>query len=76
MDAGPDARCSYDILHIHWPNNILTDRLWPRSAVKALLLQLALRWVRLRGRKVVWTAHDIVSHDQYHPSWRRTSGGF
>ena len=64
---GRMLRCSYDILHIHWPNNILTDRRWLRSAVKVLLLQLALGWVRLWGRKVVWTAHDIVSHDQYHP---------
>ena len=63
--------CSYDVLHLHWPENVLNDRLWMRAAAKALLLQLALKWVRLCGRKILWTAHNLRSQYQFHPKTER-----
>lgn len=62
---------SYDALHLHWPDNVLSERLWIRAAAKAALLLLALAWVRLWGKKVVWTAHNITSHYHFHPSIER-----
>ena len=59
--------CRYDALHLHWPDNVLNDRLWARAAAKAALLLLALFWVRLMGKKIVWTAHNMSSHDRLHP---------
>lgn len=63
--------CGYDVVHLHWPDNVLDDRVWMRAAAKVLALQLALAWVRLFGRKIVWTAHNVVSHHHYHPHVER-----
>lgn len=59
--------CRYDLLHVHWPENVLNDRLWFRSALKVLALMMAIFWIKLLGKKIVWTAHNAVSHDGYHP---------
>ena len=82
IEDGRDARvsewspakmvlCGYDALHLHWPDNVLNDRLWIRAAAKAALLLLALFWVRLLGKKIVWTAHNMSSHDRFHPKTER-----
>ncbi len=63
--------CRYDLLHIHWPDLVLMDKVWLRSAAKVLLLLLALVWIRLWGKRVVWTAHNLVSHEQYHRKLER-----
>ena len=58
---------AYEVLHLHWPENVLNDRLWPRAAAKVLLLLLALAWVRILGRKVLWTMHNLQSQYRFHP---------
>ena len=60
--------CAYDILHIHWPDNVLNDRSAARAALRVILLQTALFWARLLGKKIVWTAHNMASHDRFHPA--------
>ena len=60
--------CAYDVLHLHWPDNVLNDRNAARAAFRVILLQAALLWTRLLGKKVVWTAHNMVSHDRFHPT--------
>jgi glycosyltransferase involved in cell wall biosynthesis len=59
--------CRYDVLHVHWPENVLNDRILSRSVVKVLFLMLAIGWIKLLGRRLVWTAHNAVSHDGHHP---------
>ena len=48
-----------DILHIHWPDAFLAAgegwRFWPRL----LFLRLICTMARLRGTRVVWTAHNL-----------------
>ena len=63
--------CAYDILHLHWPDNVLNDRSAARAALRVFLLQAALFWARLLGKKIVWTAHNMVSHDRFHPTVER-----
>ena len=63
--------CGYDVVHLHWPDNVLNDRVWMRAAAKVLALQLALAWVRVFGRKIVWTAHNVASHHHFHPHVER-----
>lgn len=58
---------TYDVLHLHWPDNILSSRSSTVVVIKMLLLFGSLAIVRLRGRRVVWTAHNLDSHAQRHP---------
>lgn len=58
------ARQAPDILHLHWPDVFLAAgtgwRFWMRLALLRGILLLA----RLRGVKVVWTAHNLQRTDQ------------
>ncbi|MGB0857862.1 MAG: glycosyltransferase [Paracoccaceae bacterium] len=59
---------NYDIVHIHWPDNILKTRFWWRAMIKLSLLIIVLVWIRrFRRRDVIWTAHNIESHEGWHP---------
>ncbi len=52
----------YDIFHLHWPDNILGSRFRAIIVMKILLLTVALKIVRCKGSKVIWTSHNIKSH--------------
>jgi beta-1,4-mannosyltransferase len=54
-----------DIVHLHWPElTFLTGRPW-RVLARLLLFRAALRVARLRnGTKVVWTVHNVASHER------------
>ena len=56
----------YDVLHLHWPERHLTS-----GIVKALagihIVFACILWARLRRAKVIWTAHNLVSHGRRHP---------
>jgi beta-1,4-mannosyltransferase len=57
------ARCPWDIFHVHWPEwSLRSDRsigrVWDTMQFLALLRQ-----ARVRGCRVVWTAHDLRPHD-------------
>lgn len=56
----------FDIFHIHWPESIFNVSL-PISAIyKALSVILFIIFLKLRGIKIVWTVHNIESHDKRH----------
>ena len=69
-------RADFDVLHVHWPN---FD--WPRGALRrgarwwltmhALAVPAALLWAKARGRQVVWTIHNVQSHDAQFPRLAR-----
>jgi glycosyltransferase involved in cell wall biosynthesis len=56
-----------DVIHIHWVNDLIDHILWPQSTVsrrlKLLLLYVDIVLLRLRGIAVVWTIHNLVSHE-------------
>jgi glycosyltransferase involved in cell wall biosynthesis len=55
-----------DVLHIHWPDHFVnraTAAKGVRGAVKVVLCCLL---VRVRGRAVVWTVHNLKPHDARH----------
>ena len=54
-----------DIVHLHWPElTFLTGRSW-RVLARMLLFRSALRIARLRNAtKVVWTVHNVASHER------------
>lgn len=57
----------YDILHIHWPEQYLGLKNALEALVKTLAVFILLWIARLRGAKVIWTAHNFVPHNDYHP---------
>jgi beta-1,4-mannosyltransferase len=65
------VRGRHDIWHLHWPEGHLNDRnsvLALRRSATALAL---MRWARSRGTKIVWTIHNLRSHEQYYPVLER-----
>jgi glycosyltransferase involved in cell wall biosynthesis len=69
----------YDVWHIHWPESILNlPRLW-QALPLAFVLRFLLRVARARGIKIVWTAHNLRSHEGLYPRvetqlWRALLG--
>ncbi len=66
----------FDVLHIHWPDTWLhyrsSIRAWMRTAVEFHVLHRLKR----RGVRIIWTVHNLRSHEQRHPRlearfWRR-----
>lgn len=61
-------RGRYDLAHIHWPDNVLKTESWLYAFFKVCMFILSVFWIRdILRRKLVWTAHNIVSHEQNHP---------
>lgn len=54
-----------DVVHLHWPElTFLTGRRW-RVLARLLLFRAGLRVARLRNdTKLVWTVHNVASHEQ------------
>ena len=52
----------YDILHFHWPEYYVANCNPPKALAGSLAILLAMAWARLRGTKIVWTAHNLKSH--------------
>jgi len=58
---------SYDILHIHWPEQYLGRKNTFEAIFKTLAVFLLLWIAKLRGTKIIWTAHNFAPHNEYHP---------
>lgn len=53
-----------DVLHIHWTSIIAQAAPDARSAARRFrIYRRALRRVRRRGGRVMWTAHNAIAHD-------------
>ncbi|MFD4422579.1 glycosyltransferase family 4 protein [Agromyces sp. NPDC058484] len=54
-----------DVVHLHWPElTFLTGRSW-RMLARMLLFRAGLRIARWRnGTKLVWTVHNVASHER------------
>ena len=68
-------RGKYDVLHIHWPDNILSDKRAAVVLAKMGSLFGALLWVRILRKGIVWTAHNLDSHEQAHPRLEKVFWG-
>lgn len=59
----PNAR----VLHLHWADPYIKPIAWASSRfrfqVKAAMLAADIRLARARGRRVVWTVHNEISHE-------------
>lgn len=58
-------RC--DVIHAHWPDRFLNEPSWCKAAAKLLVLLLLFDLMRLRKTKLIWTVHNLSSHEGFHP---------
>jgi beta-1,4-mannosyltransferase len=58
---------TFDVWHMHWPENRLIDPnpLWAGAQASRLLAEM--HAAKLRGTKIVWTAHNLKQHEGRHP---------
>lgn len=59
---------SCDLWHLHHPDTVVFPRRRWQSAGETLALRLLLTLAWLRGIRVLWTIHDLRSHDGLHPA--------
>jgi beta-1,4-mannosyltransferase len=56
-----------DVLHLHWPDPLFARLFWARTRVPAFvrvgLLIADITLARARGRRIVWTLHNLISHE-------------
>ena len=56
-----------DVVHVHWPEAAVESKSTMRAAVKCVALLATLHVLRRRGATIVWTAHNLRSHESHHP---------
>jgi beta-1,4-mannosyltransferase len=52
-----------DVLHVHWPEVLIRDRNLVRTSVRRVLFLLVLIRLRLAGRALVRTLHNLAPHE-------------
>jgi glycosyltransferase involved in cell wall biosynthesis len=60
-------RTSRAIWHLHWPERMLNRRSSTAAALRAAALLALAFLARLRRTKLVWTVHNLSSHEYNHP---------
>ncbi len=58
-------------LHLHWVNDLIAHLVWSQNPLwrrfKRLCFWMDVMLVRARGTRVVWTIHNLVSHESPDP---------
>jgi beta-1,4-mannosyltransferase len=57
------------ILHLHFFDELTQRRSAFQTIVRSLLFLALLLLLRLRGVRLVWTAHNLKPHETHHPFW-------
>lgn len=65
------AKARFDVWHMHWPENRLIDPNPAWAAAQTARLLAEMQAARLRGTKIVWTAHNLKQHEGRHPHLER-----
>jgi glycosyltransferase involved in cell wall biosynthesis len=62
----------YDIIHVHWAEQYALSKRNLRAALfNAASFLTAVDVGRRRGTHVVWTVHNILPHEEFHPRLQR-----
>ncbi|MEO1621793.1 MAG: glycosyltransferase [Cyanobacteria bacterium J06632_3] len=61
----------YDIWHRHWPSRSLNHSNPVKALLKVLAAVICTLIARLKGTRIVWTIHNIGSHEQFYPKLER-----
>lgn len=58
----------YDVWHIHWPEMFLNvEKTAAAAALKSQAVLSLIDFARSRGTKIVWTVHNLASHERRYP---------
>ena len=61
----------YDVWHVHWPDGGALRNGTAASVAGTAAVLALVAMARLRGMKVIWTAHNVQEHDRRHPRLSR-----
>lgn len=61
----------FDILHIHWPERMYSSPGYLLAMIYSIYWILLITILKLRGTRLVWTAHNLREHDIRRPVLRR-----
>lgn len=59
----------FDIVHVHWPDGYVDQRNPLKAMQRAILLLTMMSIAKLKGARLVWTAHNLKPHDAHHPKF-------
>ena len=59
------------VFHVHWPEITINQPSAPRALLRGVAFLCLLGLARLRGCTVVWTVHNLQSHERLHPALER-----
>lgn len=57
----------FDILHMHWPQNILLVDKRSNAARYLYTFNMVCFFLKLQKKKIVWTVHNIDAHESNYP---------
>jgi glycosyltransferase involved in cell wall biosynthesis len=58
----------YDVWHMHWPEMFLNvEKTVASAALKTLVVLTLIDFARRRGTKIMWTVHNLASHERRYP---------
>lgn len=60
-----------DVVHIHWLDSVILGPSWPRTVVKGVRLIFEMLVLKILGVSIIWTVHNLSSHDQRYPRWEQ-----
>lgn len=60
-------RTAPSVWHLHWPDHVLNRPTALQAMLRGLAVLLLATLARYRGCKVVWTVHNLHSHERRHP---------
>jgi len=55
----------YDVLHLHWPEHLVSSRSAAKGWLKALAFGAIILRARIQSKKLVWTVHNETPHEQH-----------
>jgi colanic acid/amylovoran biosynthesis glycosyltransferase len=67
LTLGRALRSKCEIVHLHWPEYYIAHPNPIKAVVGSLWLFFLVEWCRMRGAKVVWTVHNLLSHNLRRP---------
>jgi len=76
LGAGWRAIGRTDILHLHWPDGFVFHPSLTKTVGRSLLFLALVTAFRLGGARIIWTIHNLRSHENFHPRletwfWKR-----
>lgn len=57
----------YDIFHVHWPELSINVKNSLLAFFRGFIFLLLVFVAKIRGMKIVWTVHNLRSHEKWHP---------